>query len=487
MRIKFNINNHMGKRKKEMLTTEKILAPFTAGKLDLLMITPSLILVPDPANGRLRSPSLAIGYILANVKKEGFNVKYIDMDACLIPVEKLLKYIDKNKPRLIGLTAVTINVKLAAEVAGLIKKSHPEIPICLGGIHATMVPRETLKEFPCFDFLVCGEGELVVPKVLEELKKPKPNLKSIKGVITRDKKEIDFWLVENIDDLPYPAWEEFDLFRYPGVDLHRTNRELPLITARGCPFDCCFCCRPPGYRKVRYRSIENIMKEIIHNLKEFDMEATLFTDETFTANKQIVSGICKAILDSGLNKKMRWSCSTRVDIVDYKIFKLMKKAGCYDTFFGFESGDNRILKIAGKRITTADMERAVKIAKKVGIAVHGCFILNLPGETEKTIEKAWKLAKKLDVRGISFPIAVPFPGTRLRAMAERGEYGLRIIGNNWDDYGKQYPGVMEQGNLNMERLLYIQQKSYLHHPIKWNWKWPEDELDRSKKATIVMR
>ena len=105
-----------------MLTTEEILAPFKAGKLDLLMINPSLALYPDPGNGRLRSPSLAIGYILANVKKEGFKVKYIDMDACLIPAEKLLKYVDRNKPRLIGLTAVTTTVKLAAQVAGLIKK-----------------------------------------------------------------------------------------------------------------------------------------------------------------------------------------------------------------------------------------------------------------------------------------------------------------------------------------------------------------------------
>ena len=468
--------------KKEMLTTEEILAPFTLGKLDLLMITPSLTLVPDPGNNRLRSPSLAVAYILANTKKEGFKVKYIDMDACLIPVDKLLKYIDRNKPRLIGLTAVTTTVKTAAEIARLIKKRHPKIPVCLGGIHTTMVPRETLKEFPCFDFLVCGEGEFVIPKVLEELKKKKPNLSGIKGVVTKDKKIIDFWLVEDINSLPYPAWEEFDLFRYPGVDLHRTKRELPMITARGCPFDCCFCCRPPGYRKIRFRSIENIMGEIIRNVEEFGAESTFFADETFTFNKQIIKDICQAILNKGLNKKMRWSCSTRVDTADYEIFKLMKQAGCYDMFFGFESGDNRILKIAGKRITTTDMKRAVKLAKKVGVAVHGCFILGLPGETEKTIEKGWKLAKKLDIRGVSFPIAVPFPGTRLRLMAEKGEYGLKILSNNWDDYGKQYPGVMEQGSLTIEKLLYMQQKSCLHHPIKWDWKWAEDSLSRSKKT-----
>jgi len=467
-----------------MLTTEEILTPFASGQLDFLMVTPSLILFPDPANSRLRSPSLAVGYILANVKKEGFNVKYIDMDACLITVEKLLRYIDENMPRLIGFTAVTTTVKAAAHIAGLIKKRYPEIPVCLGGIHATMIPRETLQEFPSFDFVVRGEGELVTPRILEYINKGKTDFSSIGGVITRDKDDMTSCLIEDLDSLPYPAWEEFDLFRYPGVDIHRTKRELPIITGRGCPFDCCFCCRPPGGKKVRYRSIESIINEIYRNMEEFEMEATFFADETFTMNKKIVGGVCKAILEKRLNKKMRWSCSTRVDMADYELFTLMKRAGCYDIFFGFESGDDKLLKLAGKKITIADMKNAVKIAKKSGIAVHGSFILGLPGETKETIEKPWKLAKELDIRGVSFPIAVPFPGTRLRTMAEKGEYGMRIISNNWDDYGKQYPGVMEQGELSVEKLLYIQQKSYLNHPIKVDWRWPEDALDRSKKTKI---
>jgi radical SAM superfamily enzyme YgiQ (UPF0313 family) len=129
----------------------------------------------------------------------------------------------------------------------------------------------------------------------------------------------------------------------------------------------------------------------------------------------------------------------------------------------------------------------VHMAREAGLAVHGCFILGLPGETEQTIEKGWQMARELDVRGVSFPIAVPFPGTGLRAMAERGEYGLRITSHNWDDYGKQYPGVMEQGDLTIEKLLYYQQKSYLNHPIKWDYPWPEDELDRTKKQTLHQR
>jgi anaerobic magnesium-protoporphyrin IX monomethyl ester cyclase len=464
-------------------TTAEILAPVAGGRLDYLMVTPSLVLFPDPANSRLRSPSLAVGYVMASVKKAGFTARYVDMDACLVTVERLLDFIDRNRPRLIGLAAVTTTVKTAAAVADRIKERDPQIPICLGGVHATMMPRETLDEFPMFDFLVRGEGECVIPEVLRRIGGGR-GWEDVAGVVTRSSKDLTSCRVEDLDSLPFPAWEEFDLARYPGVDLHRTARELPILSARGCPYDCCFCCRQPGLRQVRYRSVERILEELTRNVEQFGAEAIFFVDETFTINRPLATEICEALLARGLHRRMRWSCSTRVDAADAQTFKLMKRAGCYDVFFGFESGDDRLLEIAGKHITTGQMRDAVRMAKEAGLAVHGCFILGLPGETESTIEKAWILAKELDLRGVSFPIAVPFPGTRLWDMANRGQYGLRILSQNWDDYGKQYPGVMEQGELTIEKLLYYQQKSYLNHPVKWDYPWPEDELDRARKKAL---
>ncbi len=471
----------------DIMTVEQILSPYPEDRLDYLMITPSVALCPDPANSRLRSPWLAVGYILANVKKEGYTVKYIDMDACLVSVDRLVDYVEQNKPLLVAFSAVTTNIKAASHIATRIKERCSEALICLGGVHGTMVPQETLAEFPVFDFLVRGEGEQLVPQVLHRLHLGQKDFSDMLGVITPGKDDLRSYLVQDLETLPFPAWEEFDLARYPGVDLHRTRRELPIITARGCPYDCCFCCRQPGMRKVRYRSVESIMEELVRNIEIFGAEAILFVDETFTVNRRFTTEICEGILEQGLHRKMRWSCSTRVDAADQDLFHLMRKAGCYDALSRFESGDPRLLEIAGKRISTAQMRDAVAKAKRADLVVHGCFILGLPGETEETIEKAWKLAKELNIRSVSFPIAVPFPGTRLRAMAERGEYGLRITSNNWEDYGKQYPGVMEQGDLSMEKCLFYQQKSYLNHPFKWDYDWPEDELDRTKRAQQTTR
>ena len=467
-----------------MLTTEEVLAPVPGGNLDYLMVTPSLVPFPDPANNRLRSPSLAVGYILASVKQQGFTVRYVDMDACLVTLDRLVRFIEQSRPRLVGFTTVTTTVKAAAAVAGRIKAQCPDVLTCLGGVHATMIPLETLAEFPTFDLIVRGEGEQVIPEILRRIGRGRTTFDDVVGVVTPGTQDPISARVEDLDSLPFPAWEEFDLFRYPGVDLHRTRRELPIITARGCPYDCCFCCRQPGMRKVRYRSVDSIIEELTRNVEQFGAEATLFVDESFTINRRLTTEICEALLAKGFTRRMRWSCSTRVDAADAETFRLMKRAGCYDVFFGFESGDDRILEIAGKRITTAQMREAVRMAKQAGLAVHGCFILGLPGETEQTIEKAWVLAKELDLRGVSFPIAVPFPGTRLWEMAKSGQYGLKILSQNWDEYGKQYPGVLEQGELTIERLLYYQQKSYLNHPIKWDYPWPEDGLDRATRKAL---
>jgi anaerobic magnesium-protoporphyrin IX monomethyl ester cyclase len=459
---------------------KQLLAHLGDQALDFLMVTPSLSLQPDPANSKFRSPSLAMAYILASVKKAGFSVKYVDMDACLVTVDRLVDYVQRAGPRLIGFTAVTITVKAAALIAERIKQICPECLICLGGVHATMAPRDTLTEFPVFDFLVRGEGEQVIPALLRRLDTQVPDLSGMEGVITQGGDALTWCRVEDIEALPFPAWEEFELARYPGVDIHRTRRELPVITARGCPYDCCFCCRQPGMRKVRRRSVSTIMEELIVNITDFRAEAIYFADETFTFNRDFARELCQAMIDAGLPRRIRWSCSTRVDKTDPDLFHLMRRAGCYDVFFGFESADDALLEVSGKGITTAQIRRAVHLARQAGLAVHGCFILGLPGETEATIEKAWQFAKELDLRGVSFPIAVPFPGTRLHAMAEAGEYGLRITSRNWDYYGKQYPGVMEQGSLTIEKLLYYQQKSYLNHPVKWDYPWPEDALDRFK-------
>lgn len=430
--------------------------------VDLLLIHPSLDINHDREHlHQLRvdkeipieeSPPLGIAYLLAVAKQcGGFQAEFIDMVAYNISLEALLRHIQEIQPRLVGFTAVTVRIKAAGFIAKEIKRLLPKTPICVGGAHATMIPNKTLDEFNSFDIIVRGEGELAVPRILENPDKDFPEVLSCG--------------IEDLDSLPFPAWEEFELDKYPGLYPHRTRQELPISTSRGCPFSCIFCARPFG-RNRRKRSVASVIKEIERNIEEFGCEALVFCDETFVVDLKYANSLFQSIISRGLHRKVIWACESRVDLTSPELFHLMKRAGCYYIFFGFESGDDKILKLAKKNFTVEQVKRAVKWAKDAGIICAGSFILGLPGESEETVEKSIKLARELNIYSTTFPIAVPFPGTALRRMAIRGEYGLRLLTDNWDDYGKQYPGVMESESLSLEKLRALQRKAYEYNPKK---------------------
>lgn len=442
--------------------------------VDILLVSPTLdfeverkkriAMRIDEKIPNQESPPLGIGYLIAVAKRHGLNAGFMDMGAAQFAVEDLLEYIGRTGPKLVGFTAYTIQIKSAAFIAKQIKKRYPGLAVCVGGVHATVTPRETLEEFESFDFAVCGEAELLLPELLERLDRG-TSLSGVPGVVTRETQDFSRQAIQNLDELPFPAWEDFDLSDYPGCYPHRTNLELPMTTSRGCPYSCVFCVRAFGQRR-RFRSVQSVLGEIERNVEDFGCESICFVDETFMFDLKWCNELFEQMIKRGLNRKITWSCSTRVNNVSPELFSLMRKAGCYYVFFGLESGDDAILKTIKKRITIDQIRKAVRWAKEAGLVCVGSFIIGLPGETGETVNKNIELAKELDLYSITFPIAVPFPGTELRKMAENNEYGMRILSNDWDDYGKQYPGVMESDALSIDERRELQRKGYEEHPKK---------------------
>jgi len=456
------------------LTNDKAMNAIKKERIDILLVNPSLDVEQDRQK-RLamridkkipnqESPPLGMGYLLAVAKRNGLRAGFIDMGVSQFSVEDLLEHIGQVNPKLVGFTAYTVQIKSAAFIAKKIKERFPNMPVCAGGVHATVTPKETLEEFESFDFAVCGEAELILPEILASIDRGTP-LSDVPGVITREKKEFSRQAIECLDDLPFPAWEDFDLTDYQGCYPHRTNLELPMTTSRGCPYSCVFCVRAFGQRR-RSRSVQSVLSEIERNIEEFGCESICFVDETFMFDLKWCNELFEQMIERGLNKKVTWSCSTRVNNVSPELFSLMRKAGCYYVFFGLESGDDTILKTIKKRITVDQIKKAIQWAKQAKLICVGSFIIGLPGETEETVNKNLELAQELDLYSITFPIAVPFPKTELRNMAQKHEYGLRILSDNWDDYGKQYPGVMESDDLSIEKCRELQKKGYDLNPKK---------------------
>ena len=442
--------------------------------VDILLINPSLDFKIDKEKRLARrvegnipnqeSPHIGIAYLIAAAKQKGISFKYFDMLSDEKTIEDIISYIGITKPHLIGFTAFTVQINAAGKLAEKIKETYPDACICVGGPHVSAAPKETLNEFTSFDFIVCGEAESILPDLVEA-SKDKTKLKKIPGVVTRNHKGIPPIFIKDIDNLPFPAWEEFDLSKYPGANPHQVKQELPMVTSRGCHHRCTFCCRALGDVR-RQRSVYSVIAEIEYNIENYGCEAIAFFDETLLSNAKWNDEFFETLIKKGINRKIKWSCSTRVSRTSRELFQRMKQAGCYFVFFGIESSDHEILKRINKGITTDQIRNAVKWAKEAGIVPVGAFIIGLPGAKEEHVFKDIELAKELNLYSVTFPIAVPFPGTELREVALRNEYGMRVVSNNWDHYGKQDPEALESDDISVARRKELQQIAYSVHPKK---------------------
>lgn len=214
---------------------------------------------------------------------------------------------------------------------------------------------------------------------------------------------------------PVPKHELFPLRLYNIP--HAKSRPLTRVMASiGCPFSCRFCVS--SQVRFRLRRIENVIDELKYvqslGIKEVD-----FTDQTFAAVPAYGRKLCLEIIKAQL--KLNWICRSRVDVLDFRLLKLMKKAGCHAVNLGVESGSPRLLKKYAKGITKRQIVKTFSACRRLKITTLAYFIIGLPGETKKTAEETINLAIELNPDYASFTVATPDYGTPLRREAiEKG-------------------------------------------------------------------
>jgi radical SAM superfamily enzyme YgiQ (UPF0313 family) len=256
-------------------------------------------------------------------------------------------------------------------------------------------------------------------------------------------------MIENMDDLPWvaPLYKR-DLKIENYFIGYLKHPYVSVYTGRGCRSKCTFCLWPQtvGGHRYRVRSPKNVIDEvrwIRDNMPE--VKEIFFDDDTFNYRKERTLEICAKLKPLGFT----WSCTSRVT-TDYETLKAMKEAGCRLLIVGYESGDAQILKNIKKGATIDMAERFTANCKKLGLVIHGDFIVGLPGETRESIRKTIDFAKKLDNETIQVSIAHPYPGTEFYAYAEKNN--LISIGNIVDERGNQLPKVVYE-NLNEAELM----------------------------------
>ncbi|MGD8228153.1 MAG: cobalamin-dependent protein [Desulfobacteraceae bacterium] len=383
--------------------------------------------------GPLNEP-LGLAYIAATLEKHGHGVSICDAPALGVTAKGICELIGEGAYDLVGVTMLTPMYARSVEVVKSVREAFSQIKIVVGGPHPTILPSETLTENKEIDFAVIGEGELTLLNLVETLESGK-DPGEMPGIAYRKEGRVIISqpaeMVANLDDLPMPARHLLPMHAYQMTKSRsQSGHAFTVSVARGCPFNCAFCCRIFG-RKARHHSVERITSEISILLDKYGAREINLEADTLTLNKRFIESLCDGIIQSGLNRKITWTCESRVDTVNEDILRKMKEAGCWQISYGVETGSQRLLQVIHKDITLEQIEKTFAITKKMGITIRAFYMLGIPTETREESLKTISFAKKLDARWSQFTLFTPFPGTELYDLAVREE-GMKS--RNWADY-----------------------------------------------------
>ncbi len=343
-----------------------------------------------------------------------------------------------------------------ARLAEALKSQQRDVKVGLVGAHAAVLPEETLRASEAIDFVGRTEFDFTCQDVA--LGK---SLEKVDGIsYRRDGKVIhnaERATIADFDALP----SVMDVY---ARDLTIENYAIGYLkhpyvshyTGRGCPAQCTFCLWPQtvGGHKYRAKSPEGVAREMAHAQRLFpQVKEFFFDDDTFTAYQPRAREIAKLLGKLG----MTWSCNARAN-VNYDTLKAMRDNGLRLLLVGYESGNQRILDNIKKGIRLEEAREFTRNCKKLGITIHGTFILGLPGETRETIRKTIEFAKEVDPFSMQVSLAAPYPGTELyRQAKENGWFSEEL--DLVDGYGQQ-TAALEYDGLSRDEIFAALERFY---------------------------
>lgn len=410
-------------------------------------------------------PPIGMLSIAAYIREKGYSVEILDTGVEGIQDGELEKHLKAGNYDVVGMPCFTNTAAYTFKTADIVRKALPGSLIVLGGVHATVLPEKTMSECPAADMVVIGEGEITFLGILDWRSNRGARLEDIDGIAYKDGTSVKMTRprqpIADLDILPMPAYDLLKLDKYfPHSTQYKRLPSYPLLTTRGCPYQCTFCSASKIHgRKLRMKSLDKIFEEMDYLIREHGARGFFIQDSSFLISRKYVVKFCERLIKGKYD--LSWMCNARVDQIDEELAALMKKAGCWQIVFGVESANESSLKLMKKNQTPAQAVRAVNAVKKAGIQVYASYILGFPGETSREVENTIDFARKLATHTAIFYLPVPFPGTELLEQC-RIDGGLRQ-GVAWDDYTSTdfSNPIYVNPQLGKERLLKYYKKAYL--------------------------
>ena len=350
-----------------------------------------------------------------NVDNEIIDVKSISLTPEETFQQTVSRIISCN-PNIVGIGCCATEIFEVKRICVQIREKLPSCIIVLGGPHPTYKPEDFVESDTPFDYIVIGEGEITLFELASAIKdgsdidKGKGILYKKNGELVRTEPQA---LIENLDELPLPAYEKIDMDYYTQPNVWSIRPVLLssvwLFTSRACPYSCKYCVAHVVFgRKVRKRSPENVVAEIEYLVNKYNIDGFFIADEIFTVEKKRTQRICELLKEKKLN--VLWGCQTRANLIDDQSVKSMKESGCIQIDFGIESGSDRVLQTMGKQIKVEQYKKAAKICRKYGMRQLANMMINIPGERLEDIDLSVKLAKESKYNVLFWNAYTPIPG-----------------------------------------------------------------------------
>jgi len=410
------------------------------------------------------TPPLGIMHIASYILEHDHEASIMDLQSINWDLEKVIEFIISKNPDIVGLSAMTINCMNAQSISEELRRNGFTSSIVMGGAHITAAPIETLSKFNAIDYGVVGEGETTFLELIEKLGNDQ-TVEDVKGIAWRDKEghiKINPHrpFIEDLDKLPFPAWDLLENFpeNYPSSLLE--SKRLPaagIMTSRGCPFHCTFCDNRVFGTKVRHFSASYTLRMIKHLIDNYGIKDLMILDDNFLINKKKLFAICDSIIEEKL--ALTWYCIAHIKTMTEDRLKKIKEAGCWFVEVGIESGNNDILKRIRKNTDKSEIASAVRRAKKEGLVIKGNFIFGFPDDTKETVEESIQFAMDIDIDFFQQNFLTVWPGCEIAKEVFIGEGNISNSALDWDQLAHQKTTYVPPG-MTKEQLIHLSKKAF---------------------------
>jgi len=385
-------------------------------------------------------PPLGLMYIAGSLEREEISVSINDLAGR--KVEEWGNLIDDAD--IYGMTIFSSSFNVSRDISKFIKARNKDAIIVAGGPHPTSLPDQTI-DTGDFDYVIQREGEEAFPKLIRSLSAGNSSDK----IITAEQ-------IKDINLLPRPARHLVDISSYTREV--EGEQATSIITSRGCPYTCSFCCKDIHGRKVRFREAEDIIDEVRGIQETYGVNSFVFYDDIFTLNRKRLEVLCEEFK----NMDLTFRCNGRSGANTFEDYVKLREAGCKEIAFGIESGSQEILERVNKGTTVEMNTKTITEAKRAGLLTKAYLIVGYPGETQETIDETKKFMEITDPDKFTLFQFVPLPGSDVWKNPDK--YGVTEVNNDWDEF-YNIAGQYEGGNSFRTAELTPERITYLHDDL----------------------